>query len=53
MIDFTMVLLGVLIGLGLVIYGVSRLDERNGYFYGLLMVLDAVAAGAVLLGHFA
>ncbi|MFN8597283.1 MAG: hypothetical protein U0559_14025 [Anaerolineae bacterium] len=53
MIDFTTVLLGVLIGVGLVVYGVSRLDKRSGCFYTLLLVLDAVVASAVLIGRLA
>jgi len=52
MMDFTTMLLGVLIGIGLIIFGVSRFDKRSGCFYALLMMIDALAAGAVLLGRY-
>ncbi len=52
MLDLTTVLLGVLIAIGLVVYAVSRLDERSsGYFYTLLMAMDVVLAGTVLLAR--
>ena len=51
MIELTTLLFGVFVVIGLVIYVVSRLDKRSGYFYGLLMAMDALLAGTMLLAR--
>ena len=51
MTDLTTLVLGVLVGIGLVIYAVSRLDKRSGCFYSLLMIADIVLAGTVLIAR--
>lgn len=51
MTDLTILALGVLIGIGLVIYAVSRFDKRSGCFYSLLMIVDVMLAGTVLIAR--
>ncbi len=51
MTDLTTLALGVLVGIGLIIYAVSRLDKRSGCFYSLLMMIDIVLAGTVLMAR--
>ncbi len=52
MIDLMTLLLGILIAIDLVIFGVSRMDKRSGYFYTLLMMMDTVVVGTLLLARF-